>query len=365
MLIIDPLKLHILSLIKNGKVNYVNEAIIHCGEQTDLINLIDQIKLLPTTPDNYVYIDFTPYQRGSKNFYKSFYEQLTNIDRKFILLINETIRNDFFDWPELTKYFTFIIFENGKASRFIGDEDEINIQKALIDKLKQMETGETDLSILRRKQFSNRIFKNILDLPGIIDKPGSTDSEESMEPIPPKYFRRMLNGMLVSCYIRLKLLGQFPKELFDLIYEVFLYLSNYFIPDKEKFYDLIAVSSNTTLYIMGILENLLYKPIIILDKLGPIPTFISINTKLHNVLIGKKAIYIEEVSATGSEIDRSMLLLHNLGLDIRKVIALYDLNAGNAMLPDTNQIMSFCKPKKSLNYQYRSSERYDMDEELL
>ena len=63
---------------------------------------------------------------------------------------------------------------------------------------------------------------------------------------------------------------------------------------------------------------------------------------------------LEEVVATGSEVDRAILYLNEIGANIVKIISIYNLEVGKPLLINPNHITSLCKPKEELRYVYRS-----------
>jgi hypothetical protein len=64
---------------------------------------------------------------------------------------------------------------------------------------------------------------------------------------------------------------------------------------------------------------------------------------------------IEEVIATGGEIDRAIIFLDSFKTEITKIIGLYNLDIAKPLLYKSSKVVSLCHPKKDLNYVYRSN----------
>ena len=174
-----------------------------------------------------------------------------------------------------------------------------------------------------------------------------------------RYYQVLKNGMLVSCYLNLKRLGADLNLLFNLVYELFLCLENYFIENKKGEIDFthIITTNNTSLYLSSLLQTIYSdKTLIPIDKLGPIPSLRLHSEELKTKLKNKKVILIEEVVGTGSELDRAILFLNHMRSDIKNIIAIYDLEVGKSYLANNDlDYTALCTPKEELKYEYRSN----------
>ena len=59
----------------------------------------------------------------------------------------------------------------------------------------------------------------------------------------------------------------------------------------------------------SVIQSIIEKPLIAIDRMGPIPTTILQSKQLSVLLNNKKIILLEEVVATGNELDRTILFL--------------------------------------------------------
>jgi orotate phosphoribosyltransferase len=238
----------------------------------------------------------------------------------------------------------------------ISEGSEIDKQfKNQIENDLQADTKDSKIEYLRN-WYAEEKLTQLLFKQNCIDIPGPKDNENTVEYISGRYYRKMTNGMLVSCYLNIKEIGSSYNALTDIAFEIVEELENNFRRDKDYLntFDVLVTPSNTALLIAATVQAIIEKPVICVDRLGPIPMLQLQTQKLKTVLHGKKVIVIEEITATGNEIDRTIMFLNHLGASIVKIIVVYNLEVGIAMLAKPGEIISLCHPKKELAYVYRS-----------
>jgi hypothetical protein len=119
-------------------------------------------------------------------------------------------------------------------------------------------------------------------------------------------------------------------------------------------FDYLICSNHTSLYLASAIQLITGKTLIMLDRLGPIPSKIPILNERKTQISGKRGILIEEVMATGSEVDRSIIYLSSMNTSIDKVLTFFNLEIGKPLSVESDCIISLCKPKDDLGYVYRS-----------
>jgi adenine/guanine phosphoribosyltransferase-like PRPP-binding protein len=340
MKVIDPLKYKILELMTKGQIEPLNYARLRYGTESDIRKLIDIYSKIKTNIHRYIYIDLIPFERFGH------ISQLGNS------LLNQ-ISEETFPSPILIAKFN----EEGNFLKIEGGSKEDEKIKELV---------RNDLTIKKEKNLSNimnfrsvvsdKILTELLFRPGCLDIPNKNDESSTRVYISGRYYRVMSNNMLVSCYLNLKEIGNDYNAIYSLAYEIVLFILEYFRRDIDLYsrIDALVTTNNTALIFASCVQAILGKPVIAIDKLGPIPSLNLHSRKLRNILENKNIILIEEVVATGGEVDRALFFLNNMNTSTIKIIAIYNLEIGIPRLVSPDQIISLCKPKEELQYVYRS-----------
>ena len=354
MEIIDPLRIKIQELLSLGYPNPLNQARLRYGSQVDIVELEKQVSNYQTENNLFLLVDFTPFERighikeflDTLNKYSKSRPVLMVISDIILLEINSIYQNP----PLLVVKFS----KNGKYEVIIGGSKEDQKLKHLIIKEIKSKNGD-DLLEFRRRIADYNLTKLLYE-PNCLDIPCAHDVRYPISYLSGRYYRIMPNNMLVSCYLNLKEIGRNYEALTKLAYEVVLALMEYFKRDVDplKKFKYIVSPNNTSLFLASSVQAIIDMPVVIVDKLGPIPARNLNTNKLSELLTSKTVVLIEEVVATGNEVDRSVLFLSNLKSDIYKIITLYNLEVGNPMLIESQDMISLCKPKKTLKYEYRS-----------
>ena len=355
MVIIDPLRLKIQELLEDGQANPLNQARLRYGTEKDLDILIEEIKWIKTHKRKYIFIDFTPFERIGR--VQNFISRLNELDeiRPVLMVISDSLINEF------KKHYTEIpiLVAKYQLDGFFqeligGSEVDSNIKDSVLTDL-IFKTEEADL-IKFRKIVTQQNLIRILFNPNCLDVPRQTDPTHTVEEISGRYYRVMPNDMLVSCYLNLKEIGNNYKSLTKVAYEIVLEIYQYFTREVDPInqFNVLVTPNNTSLFLASAVQAIIGKPIICIDKLGPIPA-LNLNSELLSKFLKEQhVVLIEEVTATGNEIDRAIFFLNNMKATIFKIIAIYNLEVGQPMLEKKENIISLCKPKKELKYEYRS-----------
>lgn len=349
MNILDPLRWKIHEQLVTGQPNPLNLARLRWGTQRDIAMLQSEISRLPPSQNNFFCIDLTPFERIGNPAALVRVARLHPRCRPVILTIGDSVLQQFKQLPDSEKETVeFARYHaNGAFDRVIAGTKLNPVSAGILERYKSL----SDLrSVVAEQRLTELLFgDNCLDLPG----PGKPDRYTK---VCGQWYRKMPNGMLVSCYLNLKEIGKSPEELTALAYEIILPASGYFRRDRDELAQFAAfvVPNNTALLLTSPVQAILEKPVICIDKLGPIPSITQQDKRTLELICGRDVILVEEVIATGNEVDRTMLFLSNAKARVQRVIALYNLEVGRPLLIEQEQIISLSKPRRELRYVYRS-----------
>lgn len=377
MKIIDPLKFKIFEALQNEEIKPLFFARQKFGTESDILKLDNEFKKISQEKSKrkYVYIDLTPFIRIGR------IEDIVNILKIFkkirpVILINKIM--DIYEFEHFSKDTPIVlvtldnygnkidVVESSEYPSVINqiNEDfpnpEITREKRIIEIIRSCNDNCTDLMLFRRI-ISEQRLTNLICQPGFLDIPNSYAPPHEIHYISGNFYMKTRSGMLVSCFLNIKRMGDY-RILLDLAYEVILNLYNYFLLrensdkfDNELNIDLIAVPSNSALFIASIIQIITDICIIAIDKLGPIPDLHQDINFLYEQLNGKRVMVFQEVIATGSETDRTIMFLNDMNAYISKIIVLFNLDVGRVNMVNHNKLVSLCKPKEEIQYVYRSS----------
>lgn len=358
MKIIEPLKYKILELLTKGKVGPLNYARLRCGTELDIRKILDIYSGIKNNKHPYTFIDLVPFERfGHISQLISRLNSFKNI-RPILLVMGDGLLNQIlaetYPCPILIAKFDesgdFLKFEGGSK----GDK---KIEKLALEHCIAKKEENISNLLNFRNIVSNDMLTQLLFEPGNLDIPNKNDEKSSRACISGKYYRVMENNMLVSCYLNVKEIGKDYSTIHSIAYEIIVFILEYFRRDIDLYnrVDALVTTNNTSLIFASCVQAILGKPVVAIDKLGPIPSLNLHRRKLRNMLQDKNVILIEEVIATGSEIDRAIFFLKSMNISkIIKIISVYNLEVGTPRLVSPEQIISLCKPKEKLNYVYRS-----------
>ena len=352
MTFLDPLKIKIAGHLLEGKSNILTLARNRYGTEDDINELLNEAKAIKTMFKQFIFIDFTPFSRaGHLKYFLSELSKIEDSEKFVLLLMHEGLLSDILnigleDLPLL------VLFDNaGKVKKYYSSKGLETIKTLVSEELKRHENSLRSI----RLQESNLRLTKLLSKPGAIIRPSDLAADERVRVGSGEYIE-MPNGMLVSCYINIKeIVKDFPSHL-TISYESLLAIMEYFRRDVSLEDEIdYFIAPNNTAYFVGFLLQLIFgKEFHPIDRLGPIPTRRFDLVKLQAKYNSKRVILIEEVVGTGSEIDRSLLLLSSAGALVKKIIAVYNLEVGSPLLVEDDNLISLCKPKAELEYVYRS-----------
>jgi len=369
MKVIDPLKIKIHELLQRGVNNPIDLARMQFGSIPDIKNILLAFLKTQTNTRRHVYIDLTPFERvgHTKELLKGFFYK-NSYKIPVLLICSDSLFNEVNQ--NLDKEHLIIVAKFNERGNFVDIVCKLKINSYIKQQIKQITKElsikyKEDISNLLtfRNIYSNEILTELLYKSNSIEIPfgfesilNTREENKSIKYISGRFYRIMPNGMLVSCYLNLKHMGRKIEYITEIAYEIILSITDYFRRDIDVLneFDCIVTPNNTSLFISSIIQAILGKPVIAIDKLGPIPRLSLHRDQLQKLLEYKKVIVIEEIVATASEVDRVLFFLNSIKTTVTKIIALYNLKIGKPMLLQEKQLISLCEPKEELNYVYRS-----------
>lgn len=358
MKIIDPIRIKAFEYMINGASFPINQAIQRFGSKKDLQGIANYIlEIKPDDERRYVYIDMTTTERKADIFLEilRILENSKQIHLAPVFMIrSEDIISNLLH-SKINACCFFVLFnQDGEFKDLLcfpesGESFKAQIQQDFID-----EKGKTKSYISFRKQYADYLLSRLLFEKHCVEIP--IEDDKNCVYLTGKIFRVMRNNMLVSSYLDIKELGRNLEGLTILAYEIVLELSSYFIgTNNHDYFDCIVVPNNTSLFVGSVVQKMIGKKLVAIDRLGPIPSKKIQIKNIEEELENKNVVILEEVIATGGEIDRTTLFLNRLNVNIVKFVAVYNLDVGLPMLVEQNKIISLCKPRRELNYEYRSN----------
>ncbi len=369
MLVIDPLKVKIFSLLKEGHTRTLNSGLLHYGTQEDFLELQKEISNsllnscenynLHYQPRNYFFTDFTPFFRlGDDVVYDSLLNMLDSFSFPIPVLLIKSDAIYFEIRKKICSHNIPVVFflSNGNIKEIINTDKHKYLINDIKNDILSTNPGKISDLISFRTWVANQSLTRILLLSKSLDIPHPND--KNTKNISGSYYLEMQNNMLVTCYLNLKLFGVNPRFLMDAAYEIVLRILFYFTNEEyplEEF-DYILTTNNTALFLSSIIQAIIDKPLFIIDRMGPIPKIQYQSVFLEKKLGGKRVLLFEEVIATGSEVDRSILYLNFYNCSITNIIALYNLEVGTPRLTKKYNFFSLCTPRQELRYEYRSKQ---------
>jgi len=365
MNIIDPLKMKLEEMVIQGSREPLSLARQY-GTESDIEKLAEIYYKIRPGIRRFIYIDLTPFERIGHD--RIMVSKLVKIKENFsvipVLMLMDTLFDYLSNRNENINQLLSILF-NGKG-KFVDirglESGNTKIQEIKKQIRKDFFVNDSSISsnlLNFRKIISEKILMDNLFESNSIEIPRLNHSENNISKsinFGGRTYIIMPNNMLVSCYLNLKNFGNNISFLTSTIYEIIIVVTEYFRRDIDVLntFDCFVTTNNTALFLSSLLQHVLKKPLIAVDRLGPIPNINIHRNKLRKQLENKNIILIEEIVATGNELDRAMLFLNSMKTSVEKIITLYNLEVGRPMLIKNNQLISLCKPKEELKYVYRS-----------
>ena len=356
MNIIDPLRTKIGGLLASSSPAPLNQARAEYGTEDDIFKIVKTAETINDDCRPYTLVDLTPFERvGHVDL---LVDKLSSVNGKIpvVMVMEDNLLRHL---KGKDGSYRLPVAQFSPDGSLLALHGHSGIPQALNGQLiKDLRPGGNLTSLRKlRAGIAERILLNLIYEAGCLDIPTEDTPAEERAWTSGRYYRKMPNGMLVSCYLNLKALGKNPCFLLGLAYEIVLVLTDFFRRDKNPAdeYDFIVVPNNTALFLTATVQSILKKPVVAIDRLGPIPTMNFLRPRLKEQLKRKRVVLIEEVVATGNEVDRSLLFLSGVaGAKVTKVLALYNLDVGMPMLASDEDVFSLCHPKGAILYEYRS-----------
>ena len=357
MIVIDPLKEKLKTFLKNGNRFPLNLAMQKYGTEEDLVKLLDLYKETELDDERrYKYIDLTTFQRMD-GFLDRFLSRIEKFQiTKTIpvaLVISKNIIEHYRKGNGIRNACIVNFNKDGTFDElffFPGESDYI--RNEIEDDFQVSFSKKKTFNQFRKEYAEYFLTQKILSNEGVL-LPNINNKKSYL--LGGKLYRVMQNNMLVSSYLDLKTLCKNIDNLVDIAYEVVLNVNNYFVVNGDEYqFNKIIVANNTSLLIASIIQKIIEKNVIAIDKLGPIPTLKLESESLREQLKEELVIVFEEVMSTGSEVDRIVMFLNHMEANIVKIIALYNLDIGGPKVVDSELIVKLSSPKEVLKYEYRS-----------
>jgi hypothetical protein len=355
MKVIDPLKSKMHTLLQSGVAAPLQQSLMGYGSKADYERLDREIRSASDPDHESTVIDLTPFRRlGNEETLGSVLQSAAGQFPLTILCVENAVLESLRKTPLLKSTQIAVYDSTGKLKGFEGKTPNA----VLLEPTRRFLEASASLVEMRKSVGHEKLIE--LLTPGGIIYPynGEGIPEDDLVYRQGRWFMRMKNGMLVSCYLHLKAALQHPEALSTIAYEVIYALYQQFRrePPVNRPCDVIVVPNNTALLIGAAVQAFTDIPVCVVDKLGPIPSRYLAHMQTSVPLQDKRVCLLVEVSGTGSEIDRSVLFLSSQRAQIDKlvVIACYSLEVGRSMLITHLQNTALCRPKLDLGYVYRS-----------
>jgi hypothetical protein len=353
MRFIDPLKQKMHNLLESGRAIPLNHARMSYGSIADYERLADKIRSDAGNKNVPVVIDLTPLERLGNG--DALAEKLKPLAAEYLLtfLCNENAVLETTIKAGIQHLAQIIIYDSkGQFLRVDG----LQANKVAAETARNNLKADGNISATRQHIAHAKLLA-LLSPKGVIHAyPGCGLPRDDIVWLDGRWYLRMPNRMLVTCYLNMKEALKRPVNLTTISYEVVYALYNYFRrePPIIRPCDVIVVPSNIALLVGAAVQSFTEIPVCVIDKLGPIPSKHLAQTHASIPLRDKRICLLVEVSATGSELDRTILYLSSQKAQVQKVIVCYNLEVGRSMLTEHVEFTSLCCPKKDLGYVYRS-----------
>lgn len=365
LIIIDPLRLKLRALLRSGERNVLSVATNRYGTEPDISEFSLALSSIPKK--TLVFIDFTPF--ASIGRHEAALSAVIDKCPSAILLVSHPdMRQLIYTSPNIKRLSVISFFPNGTISEFrkFGRKySRDKFPRRLFSELFSPELGLnsninakyqeklSDIEILRSIHSQSKLLSLLHKCASIVH---TSDAPDNSQKRGPRSYLVMPNGMLVSAYLDLKTIAHDPDSLLAFAYECIVAICRCFRRDRDWLGEVfgIAVPNNTALLLASCVSIITSKPLIAIDRLGPIPAIPHQRAELTKTISGKELLLFEEVIATGNEVDRSILYLDACGATITRVICGYNIDAGRPLLLDKG-LQSLCYPSADLKYEYRSS----------
>ena len=162
-------------------------------------------------------------------------------------------------------------------------------------------------------------------------------------------FGRLHDGAWANMWIDVKAALGDPRSAFFAAYQMGYCLTRGFSLPLDE--DAFVVCNNNSLLMASFLHQLFPgKELVVLDRLGPYPSFRGARTAALDRIDGKKVVLLEDVVSTGREVDMTQLACLLRQAEVTKVVCLFSLEVARSRLLPESSLLSLCRPSRRLRY---------------
>ena len=350
MIAVDPLKLKIDALLRKGRASPLHYARGMYGSKNDYETLGATLADLASESDRELAVDLSPFDRiGNPDLLLRTLTPLADrCDLVLFTLENQVLET--LHTIHAERLGRVAVFNRqGRCTSITGRlpahplvaRDELTVHMHIMD---------------FRARVRQRTLLSLLSPNGVVYPCAASAPPEEIADLSGRQFLRMPNGMLVSCYIDIKQVAKNPETLSTIAYEIVYALFEGFNRDlvEQPPCNVIVVPNNTALLLGAAVQVMTGVPVCVVDKLGPIPSTHLAYSHTSIPLTGKRACLLVEVSATGAELDRTVLFLSFQRAQVTRVVCTYNLEVGRSTVAKKVPVLNLCLPKRELGYVYRS-----------
>ncbi len=330
-IIIDPLFEHLKVLIQSGDRKCLEKSITLYGSETDMDRLQQIItKVARNNPDKHVLVDLSPIPSlGAQKRFLSLLE--LNKKTPFIIAIRSSMA---IEQIQLLNEIPLLITDDatGEIKTYqLNSMHSVEMQK-IYDDIKK----ENNIHIVRCKYFEELIL--------------ALSNKFVQKPPDGSRYIQLHDMAWANQWIDVKsILGNTDLTL-QLAYHMGYSLTKGYTKKLKE--DIILVGNNTA-YILGMFFNKIFddKKLIIIDKLGPYPNFSYFKSDILHYLNKKQVLIIEDVIASGREIDLLALLILTNNGEIGRASCIFDLECASSRFIKSELIISLVKPSQHIGYE--------------
>lgn len=329
--IIDPLFEHLRLLIQSGEKKCLEKSIALYGSERDMDRLQQLIsRISATKKKKQLLVDLSPIPSlGAQKRFLSLLELNKKIP--FIIAIRSSMALEQFKY--LKDISVLLIDDNSGIiieSHFNGkNKKKLNLIYSEHFK------GKTIVEV-RKTYFHEYLLQLSKDF--VKDPPAGS-----------RYIQ-LHDKAWANKWIDVKAILRSSRTSLLLAYQMCYALTDGFANELSE--DIFLVGNNTA-YLLAILINKIFeeKQLTIIDRLGPFPKFSSTRADSFYQLKKKKVCIIEDVVATGREVDLLALLALVQDAEINRAVCVFDLECASSKFIDSDKIISLCKPSCELDYE--------------
>jgi hypothetical protein len=330
IVVIDPLFEHLRNLIQEGITNSLNRSIALYGNERDMDKLQQLISKVASHNENKkVLVDLSPLPSlGAQKRFSSLLELNEKIP--FIVAVRASMA---LEQLQLLKNISVLVTddETGQIidTNFCGKDSKKT--KALF----RSYIGEKTIFDIRKQYFEGYLL-NV--------------SQEYIR-LPPDGSRyiKLHDDTWANQWIDVKAILRKSETALLIAYQMGYALTEGYT--KEVNEDVFIVGNNTA-YILGLFLNRIFenKELVVIDRLGPFPNFSFLHSNILRQLNRKQVCIVEDVNATGREIDLLTLLALSNNAEVKRSICVFDLECAATRFLNDEENLALCRPSKFLRY---------------